>query len=206
MKNGILYTFFKLIFDNFRFLTIVEFFKFIAKKINPKKNNVESKLSYSRNAVDIFILLKWMFILIIAKFSFSNNFITVFVWYLLITNIYSYFYYHIWSDEALNTESFEKDRIRRRFLNLMLAVGFSNLCFAYLYKLPYQVDFDWSNNNITFLKAIWYSLSNSFGGNYDAVKPINDFSNSVSMIQLITTFIFITIILGKSIPQTNSKK
>lgn len=206
MKNGILYTFFKLIFDNFRFLTLVEFFKFLAKKINPKKNNLDYKLLYSRNAVDIFMLLKWMFILIIARFSYSNNFVLIIVWYLLITNIYSYFYYHIWSDEALNTSSFEKDRIRRRFLNLILAIGFSNFCFAYLYKLPYHLDFNWSNNIITFQKAIWFSLSNSIGGNYNAVKPINDFSNSVSMIQLIITFIFITIIVGKSIPQTNSKK
>ncbi|ELY2010072.1 hypothetical protein SL057_001113 [Flavobacterium psychrophilum] len=47
-------------------------------------------------------------------------------------------------------------------------------------------------------------MSNSFGGNYTDVNPINDFANSISMAQLITTFIFITIILGKSIPQTTS--
>lgn len=206
MKNGILYIFFKFFFDNLRFLTIVELFKFIAKKVNPKKNDLNYKLSYSRNAVDLFIIIKWLFILIISKLAYSNISLTVIVWYLLITNIYSYFYYHIWSDEALNTENFQKDRIRRRFLNLMIAVGYSNLCFAYLYKFPYNKYFSWSDNAITFLKASWFSLSNSFGGNYDAVKPISDFSYSVSMIQLITTFIFITIILGRSIPQTTSTR
>jgi hypothetical protein len=204
MKNGLLYIFFKSILDNLRHLTIVEWFKYVGKKINPRKNDTNYKLAYVRTSVDIFIILKWCFILLITKYALTNNSLTVFVWYLLLTNIYSYFYYHIWTDEALNTENFQKDRIRRRFLNLILAVGYSNLCFAYLYKIPYLQDFNWSNNNPTFIKSIWFSVSNSLGGNYDAVSPINDFANSVSMTQLITTFIFITIILGKSIPQTTS--
>jgi hypothetical protein len=204
MKNGILYIIFKFILDNLKHLTIVEWFKAIAKKLNPKKNDSNYKLAFSRTSVDIFIILKWSFILIISKLALTNDFLTVFVWYLLITNLYSYFYYHIWTDEALNTEGFEMDRIRRRFINLILAVGYSNLCFAYLYKIAYVSNFEWSDKTPTFLKSIWFSVSNSLAANYEAVKPLNDFSNSVSMTQLVITFIFITIILGKSIPQTTS--
>lgn len=204
MKNGLLYIFFKYILDNLKYFTIVEWFKYVGKKINPRKNDTNYKLAFSRTSVDIFIILKWSFILLITKWHCTNNYLTVFVWYLLLTNIYTYFYYHIWSDEALNTENFQKDRIRRRFLNLMLSIGYSNLCFAYLYRIPYSLDFSWSNKHPTFIKSIWFSVSNSFGGNYTDVNPINDFANSISMAQLITTFIFITIILGKSIPQTTS--
>ena len=179
MKNGILYIIFKFILDNLKHLTMVEWFKQIAKKLNPKKNDNNYKLAFSRTSVDIFIILKWLFILIISKFALTNDFLTVFVWYLLITNLYSYFYYHIWTDEALNTDGFEMDRIRRRFINLILAVGYSDLCFAYLYKFPYTSYFEWSDKTPTFLKSIWFSISNSLAANYEAVKPLNDFSNSV---------------------------
>jgi hypothetical protein len=204
MKNGLLYLIFKFILDNLRYLTIVEWFKCLGKILNPKPNDEEYKTAFSRTSVDIFIILKWCFVLVITKYSCSNNFLTIFVWYLLISNIYTYFYYHIWKDEALNTEDFEKDRIRRRFINLLLAVAYSDFCFAYLYKLPYSLNFEWTDKSSTFTKSIWYSISNSLAANYEAVKPVTDFANNISMVQLIITFIFITIILGKSIPQTNS--
>lgn len=86
----------------------------------------------------------------------------------------------------------------------MLAVGYSDLCFAYLYKLPYVKELTWSDNSITFLKATWYSISNSLAANYEGVSAASDLGNSIAMTQLIITFIFVTIILGKSIPQTNS--
>jgi hypothetical protein len=204
MKNGIIYSILKFILDKLRYLTLVELFKLIGQLINPKKNDTTSKLIYSRAAVDLFILLKWIFLLIITKCHFANDFLTILVWYLLITNTYSYFFYHIWTDEALNTESFSKDRTRRRFVTLILAVGYSDLCFAYLYRHPYWSNFSWSDDKQTFVKSIWYSVSNSLAANYDAVKAITEFGNNVAMTQLIITFIFITIILGKSVPQTNS--
>lgn len=204
MKNGIIYILAKWLLDNLKHLTLVEWFKYFGAKLNPNKNSIDKRLTYSRVSVDIFIILKWLFILILAKFDLSNCFLTFFVWYLLLTNIYTYFYYHIWTEDALNTENFAIDRIRRRFINLMLAVGYSDLCFAYLYKLPYVKELQWSDNSITFLKSIWYSISNSLAANYEGVSASSDLGNSIAMTQLIITFIFVTIILGKSIPQTNS--
>ena len=206
MKNGIIYIFAKWLLDNLKHLTLVEWFKYFAVKLNPDKNSIDKRLTYSRVSVDLFIILKWLFVLILAKLDLSNCFLTFFVWYLLLTNIYTYFYYHIWTEEALNTENFAIDRIRRRFINLMLAVGYSDLCFAYLYKLPYVKELQWSDNSITFLKSIWYSISNSLAANYEGVSASSDLGNSIAMTQLIITFIFVTIILGKSIPQTNSNQ
>lgn len=204
MKNGVIYILVKRLLDNLKHLTLVEWFKYFSLKLNPNKNNLDSRLTYSRVAVDIFIILKWFFALLIVKLHLSNIFLTYFIWYLLLTNIYTYFYYHIWTEESLNTENFTIDRTRRRFINLILAVGYSDLCFAYLFKLPYAKEFQWSANSITFLKSIWYSISNSLAANYEGVSASTDLGNSVAMIQLIITFIFVTIILGKSIPQTNS--
>ncbi len=202
MKNGLLYSILKFVIDNIKYLTMVEWFKYVGKIINPKKNDTDYKLTYSRLSVDIFIILKWVFVLLITKLAWTNGFLTFFIWYLLITNLYSYFYYHIWTDEALNTDNFEKHRTRRRFINLILAVGFSELCFSYLYRHPYVNEFNW-NVNATYVKSIWYSISNSLAANYAVVSPNTDLGNSISMIQLIVTFIFVTIILGKSIPQTS---
>jgi|694.fasta_scaffold22727_4 hypothetical protein len=204
MKNGIIYTTTKFVLDNLKYLTLVELFKYVGYLLNPKKNNVDWKLAFSRTSVDIFIILKWALILILAKYNIASGFWTFVTWYLILTNVYTYFYYHIWTDEALNTENFSMDRIRRRFVTLMLAVGYSDLCFAYLYKAPFKDNFDWSCNLTTFTKSTWFSISNSLAANYDAVKPITDFGYNVSMTQLILTFVFVTIILSKSIPQTNS--
>jgi len=205
MKNGIIYHVVKFFLDNIKYLTIVEWFKYLGTRINWKGNNTDNRsVIYSRISVDIFIILKWLFIIVIAKLHLSNTLITCFVWYLLLTNIYTYFYYHVWSIESLNTENFAIDRIRRRFINLILAVGYSDLCFAYLYKITYVNEFEWHGRKVTFLRSIWYSVSNSLAANYDYVKAASDLGNSIAMTQLIITFIFITIILGKSIPQTNS--
>ncbi len=204
MKNGIIYTATKIFLDNLKYLNLVELFKYVAYLINPQKNNVEWELAFSRTAVDIFIILKWVLILILSKYNITSDFFTVLTWYLILTNVYTYFYYHIWRDEALNTENFNMDRIRRRFVTLILAVGYSDLCFAYLYKVPFKHNFQWHSDLITFTKSTWFSISNSLAANYNAVEPITDFGYNVSMIQLILTFVFVTIILSKSIPQTNS--
>ena len=203
MKNGFIYTLFKFIVKNFKHLTIVEWFKYIGDKLNHDKEDLNKRLTYSRFSVDIFIITKWVFLLIITKAHMTNSFLTILVWYLLATNIYTYFYYHIWSEDSFDLEKFTIDRVRRRFINLMLAIGYSDLCFAYLYKLPYVNEFHWTQGNISFVKSIWFSISNSLAANYEGVSPLSDLGNSVAMIQLIITFIFITIILGKSIPQTN---
>lgn len=166
----------------------------------------KSRIKTSRIAVDVFIILKWTLIIFAMNQGWNHTLITIFVWYLVYSNLYTYFYYHIWIPEALNTESFDNDRIRRRFITLMLSIGFSNLCFAYLIRYPYSLDFQWSNNNPLNIKAMWFSFANSLTANYEYVKPNTENGVELTIIQLIISFIFLTLILGKSIPQTNSKK
>jgi hypothetical protein len=205
MKHGFLYIIFKFVLDNLKHLTMVEWIKSIGYAINKEKNNKEKRSQYGRIAVDVYIVLKWLLVFLLWSFAINNTFWTAIVWYLLITNIYSYFYYHIWCDEALISDTFTRDRTRRRFVNLLLAVTYSDFCFAYLYNLPYSKELEWSNKIITDSKSMWFSVSNSLAANYEAVKPISDLGNSVAMIQLVLTFIFVTILISKSIPQTSSQ-
>lgn len=203
MTHGFIYIAVKFVLDNLRHLTMVEWFKAVGYSFTKDKGK---QIQNGRIAVDIFIILKWLLIFLLWSFGISNCFWSILVWYLILTNIYSYFYYHIWNDEALNTENFSKDRVRRRFVNLILAIAFSNFSFGYLYNLPYSKEMEWSNKLITDTKSIWFSISNSLAANYDAVKPLTNFGYSIAMIQLIITFLFVTIIISKSIPQTTSNE
>jgi len=201
-KNGFIYPFLKFLIDKSKYLNLVELFKYIAKYMVSENN----KISASRIAVDVFIVLKWLFIIIIWCFNYSNMFVSILVWYLIITNIYTYFYYHIWSDEALKTDNFTKDIIRRRFVNLIIAFAYSILCFAYLFQFVYSSDIDWNSKNIAFINSIMFSFNNSLGSSYNNIIPQTDLGNFICSIELLITFIFATLILSRSIPQTDSKK
>ena len=204
MQNGIIYTILKYIFDNLKYLSLVELFKFSLVKFFADKTNILSIVKYSRIAVDIFIILKWTLVIILLKYSINNSFLTFLIWYLIISNLYTYFYYHVWKEESLNPDNFSIDRVRRRFITLMISIGFSNLCFAYLFRLPYVSDFKWSNDLPLNIKSLWFSYANSITASYEYVKPITETGINLTISQLIISFIFLTIILGKSIPQTSS--
>jgi hypothetical protein len=204
MKNGIIYVIANWTINSLKYLNLVEFFKFVGRQLNPNKHDQSKVTASNRIATDIFILTKWIFVIILWKLSATNGFLVFSVWYLIVTNVYTYFYYHIWDKESLNPDNFTIDRTKRRFVNLMLAVSYSTFCFAYLYQIPYFKEFDWSNKIPVVKLSLMYSFSNSLAANYSDVKPITDFGNILSTIQLLITFFFLTIILSKTIPQTNS--
>jgi hypothetical protein len=62
----------------------------------------------------------------------------------------------------------------------------------------------WSNDSPTNLKSIWFSLANSLTAEYEYVLPNTQNGLDITITQLIISFVFLTIILGKSIPQTSS--
>ena len=204
MKSSFLYQILNKLLNSMKYINLVELFKFIGRKLTPKNSLIETRINYSRTSVDIFIVAKWLFILLLILFDVTNIWLVIAVWYLLFANLYTYFYYHTWSSEILNDRYFDTTRIKRRLLNLLLAIFYSVFGFAYLYYIPYSTEFIWAGKTPNFLHSLWYSLSNSLTASYDQVRPITDVGNSISMIQLIIMFIFVTIIIGGSIPQINS--
>ncbi len=202
MKNGFIYQITDTIINSIKYINLVELFKIIALKLNPEKENIEKQLTYLRNSVDIFIVLKWSFIIIIWTYKIDSSIILLIVWYLIITNFLTYFYYHSWKDEILIDNHYDIYRIKRRFLNLIFAVFFSIFSFSYLFNIPYRNDFYWGNDYSP-LNSFWFSLSNSLTAGYDKIKPITDVGHSITMIELVISFLFITIIISNSIPQIN---
>ncbi|RTY89533.1 hypothetical protein EKL32_22615 [Flavobacterium sp. GSN2] len=200
MKNGLLYPIINFVITNLKYFNLVELYKLMLVKIFSKVD----KLSVNRIAIDSFIILKWILLVILIKFQINNYLITVIVWYLLYSNLYTYFYYHIWFNDTANDQHNTPIRIRRRFVNLLTSVGFSNLCFAYLYRFPYLLNFEWSEKIPLTTKALWFSFANSLTANYEFVRPINKDGVDLTITQLIISFIFLTMILGNSIPKTNN--
>jgi hypothetical protein len=206
MKNGPIFFVLNNILENLKYISLVELFKYLAVKLFVKNRNNDKKNTAKRYAVDIFIILKWFLVIYLLQNEIFNTYYTILIWYLIYSNLYTYFYYHVWHKDSMSTEDFLIDRVRRRFITLMLSIGFSNVCFAYLIRLPYVTDFNWSNNSSTNAKSLWFSLANSLTANYEYVKPNTEIGVDITIIQLIISFIFLTLILGKSIPQTHSTR
>lgn len=205
MKNGILFNVFKLIVEALKYLSLVELFKLISIKIWGK-SSLANKDRASRLAVDVFIIMKWSLVILGFVQHWNNLYFTALVWYLIIMNLHTYFYYHVWHTNTMNMDSFLIDRVRRRFLFLLLSIGFSNLAFAYLYQSPYHHGFEFANDGLANdLDFIFFSFANSITASYERVKAIGSLGQRIVLIQLIISFIFFTIILSKSIPTTNSQ-
>jgi hypothetical protein len=202
---GFLYIAISWVIDNLQFLNLVEFFKFLARKFNEAPSDKIQVAYYNRIGTDTFITVKWIYLIILWHYQISNKFAISVTWYLLITNVFTYFYYHIWAKDAISANVIPIDQVRRRFLNLVFAAIFSTLCFSFLFSVPYRAEFAWKAGQVDKLHAILFSFSNSLAANYEDVKPVTNFGNIIANLQLLVSFIFFTVILGRSIPQTTSK-
>jgi hypothetical protein len=201
MKYGFIYIIFRAIINLIRYLSLVELFKFIGLKLNPRPHDENYCKAYSRTFVDIFVVLKWVLVIILFLRGTNNIWWVWVMWYLIITNIHTYFYYHVWRESAINSSDKDEHSLRRRFIYLLLAISFSNFCFAYLYFTSYSTALTWGEDGPKRLHAIWYSISNSVAANYSVVSCKLDSANSIAMIQLLITFVFVTIIISRSIPE-----
>ncbi len=206
IKSGFLYTIVNSGINSLKYINLVELFKFVVIHLFSDKKNNDKKIMCSQIAVDLFIIFKWLFILVLWIYNISNNWLLIIVWYLLVTNLYTYFYYHTWSSEVLEDAYMDTARVKRRFFNSLLALFYSIYGFAYLYNIPYSNEFSWGLNGHSAQSSLWYSISNSFTASYDVVKSTTDLGHTISIIQLVMMFIFVTIIIGGSIPQINQKK
>lgn len=199
MKKGIIYGIVNWVIEKLKYLNMVEFFKFIAVKISPT-----NRITSLRFAVDLFIILKWTLISLLWFYNVKNECINLIVLYLIFTNVYTYFYYHTWTENITKSE-FDFDRIKRRFLSLILSIGFNVVSFAYLFALPFSKNFQWKGGFSTLQDSLFFSLANSFTTNYDSVQSITEIGQKLTLIETIISFVFLTIILSNSIPQIKTE-
>lgn len=203
-SDGILYSIFCFIIEILFYANLVEGFKKVSLfRVNSKNHLSEDKITErNRIGTDTFILVKWVVISLFWYYNLNSNIVIFITWYLIISNLYTYFYYHVWDEESLKKVK-DVRSLKRRFLNLLLAISFSNFCFAFLYAEPYHYAFKYSTQISNYWQSIWYSINNSLAANYDAVEIYkwSECGHFVTMIQLIITFVFLSIIIGNSIPE-----
>jgi hypothetical protein len=199
MNKGILYKIFDWLIESLNYINLVEILKrFISSFF---KGN---KISVSRATVDFYIFSKWVIISMLWFFEVKNEWVNYFVWYLIATNLLSYFYHHTWT-KSLQENTFDLDRLKRRYLNLLLAIGFNILCFAYLFAVPFASNFTWEKGYPNLPDALFFSTANLLITDYKLVNEPSYIGSQLALIEMITTFIFLTIILSNSIPQHKEK-
>jgi len=164
----------------------------------PKSNESYRKLA--NLGIDTFITFKWLIVTILWLWEQETAFAEALVWYLIISNIYTYFYYHAWD---VSSGSLTKERSQRRFVNVLLSMAFSIFCYGYLYAVPYHCDFNLGIHN-GFWDMIYFSTANSFTVTYGDVELLNTTARMVSSSQLAVTFIFV-LIVASSIPTNTTK-
>jgi hypothetical protein len=208
--NGIIYPVLEIIINILQLLNIVEWLKKISDNLTNQYFKTRSnttrwyKVRRNRNIViDLFIIVKFIFIVLAMYKKYDNIWIQITVWYLLVSNVFTYFYYHLWCDDALLETHQTVHRVRRRFINLIISVVFMIGCYAYLYLTFIPVHFTTDKHQI--VTSILNSICKSFAIDYEDIKAKTTIGTIIEISQVVNTFIFVTILLAKSLPKANQK-
>lgn len=211
MRNGFLYPAVNYLVKGMYFLNLVELFKFIARAI--LKNCVKSDnervtnnefITVSNIAIDLYQIFKFGILLLLWSLEINNEFSKMVVYYLLISNLFTYFYYHVWGSRY--SQRVDRDTLNRKFMNSIFAITFYLLCYAYLYQVHYCIMLKWPNNSVDVINSIYLSVSTAFTLTYGGFQPLTQDVRVVFMSELINTFLFFTIILSNSIPNHAGKE
>jgi hypothetical protein len=212
VDNGFIYPMVYFLVYVSQLFNLVEIFKWLFKMIatlvysNKSPDFINRKQrKYAGLSVDIFIVMKFLLVLWMWESEYNNRGSTIFVIYLLITNLTTYFYYHVWSDDAILNLNLSVSRARRRFINFFISVSFMMLCYGYVYDVLLSNSFQITSNYPSSVVSILYSVSNSFSRPYSGMTTIDEIGSMVSLSQTILMFIFISIILARSLPQGSRK-
>lgn len=196
MRNGIIYEITKPLVCLGYYTNAVEGLKYLFGLFS---KNDSDKIRLKNIAIDVFVIIKWALVIFLwIKRIDSIIFISV-VSYLIWTNLFTYFYYHVWDIKG----KMNRHRKRRRFVNLLLAILFSNFAFGYIYDLGFSGHFKVTEGFEGEISYLLYSSYNSVIGDYQFIEPIDNIASILTIIQITITFVFATIILSNSIPENN---
>ena len=105
-----LYNIFDLLVNTLKSINLVEYWKSLFWLGYNRKLIVidydENLCRIKGKAIDYFIIMKYGLLLLIFKgFIPSNKLILFITWYMLLMNIFTYFYYHVWENRKSNKEN-----------------------------------------------------------------------------------------------------
>lgn len=200
--NGFIFPFFNALINVLYYTNLVELFKFFgkicARLSSEQPISKERIIQFSNIAIDIFQLFKWGILIFFWMASYDTITAKLIIAYLIYSNLFVYFYYHVWGSKY-NQRS-DRETLNRKFLNYLLAIAFYLCCYAYLYQFHYSQIIKWPENEIDFLNAIYLSVANAFTLTYPGFEPLTQQARTLFMTELINTFLFFTIIMANSVP------
>lgn len=180
-----------------------------AKKLSSKSDDEKSRAI----AIDAYMLLKWALVaLVILWPRLQGSYIgTLLVIYLLSSNLFSYFYYHIWRFSPVpNAASPTQPSLLhqgqlRRYYMFILSFLFSIFGFAYLYYSPFAPHVDTCTASVCgslWSSALFTSMANAFTFTPGWYAPVTHIGFMLGTVQVLYSFFFLVIIITNSIPRS----
>lgn len=206
MKNGFIYPIINFFIKILLRLSLVEYIKscfvWIETKFRRRTLSTKEVITTKNIAIDCFITVTWLFVICLIAVGCISYLAELAVWYLIASNLFTYFYYHVWgSGFALRDDI---DSQRRRYVNFMLSLGFYIVCYAYLYQFRYATHINWPNDLIDITNSLYLSIANAFTLTYGGFLPLSQTARVLFASELINTFFFFTIIIVNSVPSNRN--
>lgn len=203
MRFGFIHAVASQLIEAARYLNLVELFKAVAARLAFGRDS-EVQDRYRAISIDVYVVVKWAAVALLWAAGADGVLARALTIYLLATNVYTYFYFHLWDELAMRQTALAIDRLRRRFVNLFQAFAFSIFAYAYLYDVPYAWAFDWKGSSDA-LTAIYFSAGNAFTVTYGDVVPTAGAAKILAVSQLAMTFLFVIVILARTISGTGER-
>jgi len=211
MNNGFLYPFFDSLVRVMYYCNLVELFKFLAKlcigilhRRTGDEISTQEVIRSCNIAIDIYQLFKFGILFLLWVCEASNLFSKLVIYYLLFSNLFTYFYYHVWGSKY--GQRVDRHTLNRKFLNSLLAISYYLLCYAYLYEIHYSQMIAWPDALVDTTNSIFLSIANAFTLTYGGFSPLTQEIRVVFLSELINTFLFFTVIITNSIPNHAGKE
>lgn len=204
MTNGFLLPIFNVLVRIIFAFNLVEYFKKSVRAAyrfakSTKELSHADTLEASNIAIDIYQLFKYGVLFVFWSLEIENVWAKYAIFYLLISNVFTYFYYQVWGNGYASR--FDREALNRRFLNTILAIAYYLLCYAYLYQYHFYLMIEWLNLPST-LDSIYLSISTAFTLTYSGFAPKGKDITiyMVFLSEILNTFFFLTIIISNSVP------
>lgn len=160
-------------------------------------------LKIVNDTIDVFILLKWLFLgaLIFWRMDFWLSDLLVYA--LIFFNAFSYFYDHGWQRQIVLRTDLKSQR--RRFLNMLQAILFYLVGYAYLYQFHVAAEIVWpSAESPDFFDAFYLSVANAFTLTYPGFEPCTSYVRGLFLTELACTFVFFTVLISAAVPSRDN--
>lgn len=179
-------------------ISAVEIYKnFKARKCSGASSS--EIIACKNNAIDTFIIFKWLLLIVLLISGYSNILATVVVVYLLIMNIHTYMYYHLWKSDTNQNGIRDVLHMRRRFVALIQAFGFNCLSFSYFYSSTtiFSIQNAYIDNYTQKSMALMHSVYSSISSGSPYIDPLGTLGFVIQVLHIITTFVFLSILLSR---------